>query len=131
MPRVGSMSDLADKMKESFSMRRIPMQRKRILSAALLAAFIVSIAAMTPRHGATARSAVHFAPVAQSGFTLTSPADGSLVPCGQPVTVTWTGGNPSDNLNLVLIDIQAYQVFQGFGVEPNTGSRVVTIGPGS
>jgi len=34
-------------------------------------------------------------------------------------------------VDVVLIDQQAFQVFQGFGVEPNTGSRVVTIGPGS
>ena len=34
-------------------------------------------------------------------------------------------------VNVSLIDVQAFQVFQGFGVEPNTGSRVVTIGPGS
>src|SRR5438105_3433526 len=113
-------------------MRRIPMHRKRILLAALLAALIVSIVAMTPRDGATARSASPNPPIAaQSGFTLTSPAEGSLVPCGQPITVTWTGGNPSDNVNVTLIDVQAFQVFQGFGVEPNTGSRVVTIGPGS
>src|SRR5713226_493535 len=113
-------------------MRRIPMHRKRILLAALLAALIVSITALTPRHGATAHSTAHTAPIAaQSGFTITSPAAGALVPCGQPITVTWTGGNPSDNVNLVLIDVQAFQVFQGFGVEPNKGSRVVTIGPGS
>ncbi len=108
------------------------MHRKRILLAALLAALIVSITALTPRHGATAHSTAHTAPIAaQSGFTITSPAAGALVPCGQPITVTWTGGNPSDNVNLVLIDVQAFQVFQGFGVEPNKGSRVVTIGPGS
>ena len=34
-------------------------------------------------------------------------------------------------VDVLLIDQQAFQVFQGFGVEPNTGSRVVTIGPGS
>src|SRR5436309_12507988 len=44
-------------MKESFSMRRIPMNRKRILLAALLAALIVSIVAMTSRQSATASSA--------------------------------------------------------------------------
>src|SRR5688572_16710215 len=112
--------------------RRTPMYRKSILSAALLAAFIVSILAMTPRGGATVSSAsVATAVVAQSGFTITSPVSGSLVPCGQPITVTWTGGNPSDMVNVVLIDVQNFQVYQGFGVEPNTGSRVVTIGPGS
>jgi len=26
---------------------------------------------------------------AQTGFTLTSPAEGALVPAGQPITVTW------------------------------------------
>jgi hypothetical protein len=105
--------------------------RNRILLAALLAALVVSVAAMTSRSSATAVSAAPGPVVAASGFTLTSPAAGALVPCGQPITVTWTGGSPSDNVNLTLIDVQAFQVFQGFGVEPNTGSRVVTIGPGS
>jgi uncharacterized repeat protein (TIGR01451 family) len=66
-----------------------------------------------------------------SGFTIASPAEGSLVPCGQPITVTWIGGDPSANVNLLLIDQQEFSVFQGFGLGPNTGSRVVTIGPGS
>ena len=104
------------------------MHNKRILVVVLLAASILSILAMSSDNGAKA----HFATLtAQSGFVITSPAAGSLVPCGQPITVTWTGGEPSDNVNVVLIDVQANQVFQGFGVEPNTGSRVVTIGPGS
>src|SRR5438128_7884674 len=108
------------------------MHRNRILLAALLAAFMVSILAITTRYAATVHSAAHVTSVAaQTGFTIMSPAEGSLVPCGQPITVTWTGGNTSDNVNLTLIDVQAFQVFQGFGVEPNTGSRVVTIGPGS
>lgn len=70
----------------------------------------------------------------QSGFTLISPTEGSLVPAGQPITVTWTGGDPSWDVNLVLIDQEIFTVVQGFGVLPNTGSRVVTIpateGPG-
>jgi len=104
------------------------MQRKRILLAALLAALIVCIVAITSRHIATVANA---SSAAAPGFTIISPAAGSLVPCGQPFTVTWTGGDPSAMVDVVLIDQQAFQVFQGFGVEPNTGSRVVTIGPGS
>jgi len=104
------------------------MQRKRILLAALLAALIVCIVAMTSRYIATVANA---SSTAAPGFTIVSPATGSLVPCGQPITVTWTGGDPSAMVDVVLIDQQAFQVFQGFGVEPNTGSRVVTIGPGS
>ncbi|MFN2530746.1 MAG: choice-of-anchor Q domain-containing protein [Pyrinomonadaceae bacterium] len=107
------------------------LHRKRILLVVLLAVSILSIVAITSRDGARAYHAVIASPVPQSGFVITSPTAGSLVPCGQPITVTWAGGEPSDNVNVVLIDVQAFQVFQGFGVEPNTGSRVVTIGPGS
>ena len=104
------------------------MQRKRILLAALLAALIVCIVAITSRYIATVGNA---SSAAAPGFTIISPAAGSLVPCGQPITVTWTGGDPSAMVDVVLIDQQAFQVFQSFGVEPNIGSRVVTIGPGS
>jgi hypothetical protein len=42
----------------------------------------MSILAMTPRVGLTARSASHAtAAAAQSGFTITSPAEAALVPC--------------------------------------------------
>src|SRR6476646_9109089 len=102
------------------------MKRKRhLLVSAFLTAIIFMILAITSRDAARAHMA------AASGFEITSPMTDSLVPCGQPITVTWTGGNPSDMVNLVLIDVQNFQVYQGFGVEPNTGSRVVTIGPGS
>jgi len=63
---------------------------------------------------------------AQTGFTITSPT--GVVPAGQPITVTWTGGDPSWNVNLVGIDVATFTVVDGFGVAPNTGSRVVTIG---
>jgi hypothetical protein len=63
----------------------------------------------------------------QSGFTLISPTEGSLVPAGQPITVTWTGGDPSADANVQLIDVEIFTVVDGFGVMPNTGSRVVTI----
>src|SRR2546425_12648125 len=100
------------------------MHRKRILLAALLAAFMVSILAITTRYAATVHSAAHVTSVAaQTGFTITSPAEGSLVPCGQPITVTWTGGNKSDNENLTLIDVQKFQIFQEFLGEPKTTSR--------
>jgi hypothetical protein len=65
--------------------------------------------------------------LAQSGFVLTSPVQGSQVVAGQPVTVTWTGGDPAANVNVVLIDVALFQVVGGFGVAPNTGSRVVTV----
>jgi hypothetical protein len=65
---------------------------------------------------------------AQSGFTITSPTQGSFVPAGQPITVTWTGGDPLAYVNVQLIDVAAFAVYQGFGVMPNTGSRTVTIG---
>jgi HYR domain/Right handed beta helix region/PKD domain len=108
------------------------MHRKRILLAALLAALIVSVLTITLQNGLKAESVSPTTPLAApTGFTITSPTTGSLVPCGQPITVTWTGGSPTDNVNLTLIDVQAFQVYQGFGVEPNTGSRVVTIEPGS
>ena len=75
------------------------------------------------------------APVsAQPAFELTSPTEGSLVPAGQPITVTWTGGDPSWNVNLQGIDVAANTVVDhlpeqgGFGVGPNTGSRIVTLG---
>jgi hypothetical protein len=63
----------------------------------------------------------------QSGFNLITPTAGELVPAGQPITVTWTGGDPSWDANLVLIDQGIFTVVQGFGVLPNSGSRVVTI----
>lgn len=66
---------------------------------------------------------------AQSGFTALWPTAGALVPAGQPITVTWTGGAPSATVDVVLIDQEAWAVYQGFGVGPNTGSRVVTIPP--
>ena len=107
--------------------------RKRILLVVLLLASVVSFVAMRSRVRAGAVHTEGLAtPVASlTGFTITSPVQGSLVPCGQPITVTWTGGNPSDMVNVVLIDVQNFQVYEGFGVQPNTGSRVVTIGPGS
>jgi hypothetical protein len=55
---------------------------------------------------------------AQSGFVLTSPTQRSQVIAGQPVTVTWTGGDPAANVNLVLIDLAIFQVVGGFGIEP-------------
>ena len=65
---------------------------------------------------------------AQSGFLLTSPTQGSIVLAGQPITVTWTGGDPSDIVNLQFIDYVAYQVVDGIGGLPNSGSAVFTIG---
>ena len=64
---------------------------------------------------------------AQPGFALLTPTAGELVPAGQPVTVTWTGGDPSWSVNVLLIDQATNTVVYGFGVAPNTGSRVVTI----
>jgi len=64
---------------------------------------------------------------AQSGFVLTTPNEGSLVPAGQPVTVEWTGTGANPDVDLVLIDQARFAVFHGFGTTPNTGSRVVTI----
>lgn len=63
----------------------------------------------------------------QSGLTLTSQTGGAVVPAGQPITVTWTGGDPSASINVVLVDVEAWAVYRGFGLGPNTGSRVVTI----
>ena len=107
--------------------------RKRILLVALLAVSIVSMMATTSPGPATAHSAAAGSPptTAVTGFAITSPVQGSLVPCGQPITVTWTGGSPSDMVAVVLIDVQSFTVVQGFGVVPNTGSQVVTIGLGS
>ncbi|MBI4905363.1 MAG: hypothetical protein HY820_17140 [Acidobacteria bacterium] len=65
--------------------------------------------------------------VQAQGFTLITPAAGSQVPAGQPVTVTWTGGNPSANVAVILIDVAANAFAQGFGVVPNSGSQVVTV----
>lgn len=64
---------------------------------------------------------------AQAGLTITSPTQGSLVQAGQPITVTWTGGDPSGNVALILIDVEAGAFAQGYGVTPNTGSQTVTI----
>jgi hypothetical protein len=72
---------------------------------------------------------------AQTGFTLTSPTEGSLVPAGQPITVTWTtptvsftGGPISANVQVVLIDVDGNTVVEVYEVTPNSGSRVVTLG---
>jgi hypothetical protein len=114
-------------MKRARISNRTIRSRRHILFGALLAGAVLLFLAMTSRDGARA----HVATSTASGFQITSPTAGSVVPCGQPITVTWTGGNPTDMVNVVLIDVQNFQVYQGFGVEPNTGSRVVTIGPGS
>jgi hypothetical protein len=63
---------------------------------------------------------------AQSGFTITSPTEGSLIPAGQPITVTWTGD--SSRVNVQLIDVEQNQVVLSSGGMPNSGSLVVTIG---
>ena len=108
------------------------MFRTRLTLGTLLTVLFSLIVTFAARNGHTAGSVVsHSQPGLQTGFTITSPAAGSLVPCGQPVTVTWTGGNPTDNVAVVLIDQATFSVYQGFGVVPNTGSQVVTIGPGS
>lgn len=64
---------------------------------------------------------------AQTGFVLTTPAEGLLVPAGQPITVEWTGAGANPDVDLVLIDQARFAVFLGFGTTSNTGSRVVTI----
>ncbi|MBI3210648.1 MAG: hypothetical protein HYZ37_17315 [Candidatus Solibacter usitatus] len=65
--------------------------------------------------------------VQAQGFTLITPTAGSQVPAGQPVTVTWTGGPPSANVAVILVDVAANAFAQGFGVVPNSGSQVVTV----
>lgn len=67
--------------------------------------------------------------VGYPGFSLLWPSAGTLVPAGAPITVTWVGGDLSATVNVVLIDQEAWAVYQGFGLGPNTGSRVVTIAP--
>ena len=62
-------------------------------------------------------------------FQLTAPVGGSLVTAGQPVTLTWTGGTPTNNLAIVLIDIATFSVWDGWGLFPNTGSQAITINP--
>ena len=65
------------------------------------------------------------APVqAQPGFVLWTPASGALVPVGQPVTINWTGGDPSWNVVIQLIDVATFSVSEGIGPVPNTGTFV-------
>jgi hypothetical protein len=66
-----------------------------------------------------------------AGFSITSPTDHSAVPTADSVTVTWTGGDPAKQVNIVLIDMVANQVWAGFGLFPNTGSAIVTLPPSS
>lgn len=50
---------------------------------------------------------------AQAPFVITGPPTGSVFAPGQPVTVTWTGGDPAWSVNVVVIDSVAFTVVDG------------------
>lgn len=62
------------------------------------------------------------AALAQPGFLITAPAQGSVFTTGQTVTVEWTGGDPAWTVDLQLIDDDIYTVVRGVGGLANTGS---------
>jgi hypothetical protein len=65
---------------------------------------------------------------AQAPFAVTSPAEGSVVVPGQPVTVQWTGGDSAWLVDVQLVDWSINQVVAGVAASvPNTGSLTWTI----
>ncbi len=59
-----------------------------------------------------------------SGLQLTAPASGALVPAGQPLTITWTGGNPAGTVAFYFVDIALNAVADTISAVPNSGSLV-------
>lgn len=64
---------------------------------------------------------------AQTPFNLTYPAAGALVVPGQPVTVQWTGGDPSWSVDVQLLDAALNQVVATVPGLPNNGSLAWTF----
>lgn len=63
------------------------------------------------------------APSPPAPLALTSPAAGSTVSAGQPVTIEWTGGDPSWAIDVLLIQVPPFEI-AAFVVEsvPNDGT---------
>jgi hypothetical protein len=59
------------------------------------------------------------------GFAITSPTEFAALTTSQDVPVKWTGGDPSDLVNILLIDIPANTAIGGWGPFPNTGTNIV------
>jgi archaellum component FlaF (FlaF/FlaG flagellin family) len=64
--------------------------------------------------------------VAQPGFVITSPPEGSVINPGQAVTITWTGGVPTWSVDVYLIELTPGSPFAAVAVPasdvPNSGT---------
>ena len=69
-------------------------------------------------------------PVAQ-GLTVIAPAAGSALCAGSPMTITWSGGAPTWNVLIYLVDVPSWTVHSTITPStPNNGSFVWNIPPG-
>lgn len=75
-------------------------------------------------------SALIFCPAAALAFdpfVITSPTAGSSYFLGQDVAVSWTGGDPSWDMTVYLIDINANQVADGISYTANDGAYTFAL----
>jgi hypothetical protein len=64
---------------------------------------------------------------AQSPFQIGLPVAGALVPAGQPIAIMWSGGEPTWNAAIQLVDVASGSVVGGVGPFPNSGVLFWTI----
>jgi hypothetical protein len=64
---------------------------------------------------------------AQSSFSLLSPTEGSVVTAGQNVSVQWTGGDPSELIDVYLIELTPDFPFAAVGVVASSTTNTGTV----
>ena len=68
---------------------------------------------------------------ASTGLTVISPAAGTRLCAGSTTTITWSGGNPGWNVEIVLADVPSWTAYSIITPStPNNGSFVWNIPPG-
>lgn len=66
--------------------------------------------------------------LAYSPLQITTPPAGAILTAGEPVTVEWTGGDPSWSVDVTLIDVDAWTVVAYAAANvPNSGTVTWTI----